>query len=248
MNFVSRSLLPVVCSLTVSICGCGVVATGKAPEKPVEYHADGDSITRGDTLEDPATQAYPALVAAYAKIPLENYALGGDQACDIPKLQIFRSSDSPSVAKLVEYSVLIGTNDADVYGPGAYEAVFRTCHQAVVSWLGVPLELKVLATSPSVETSGPGAIDATNNWMSWTTEGLGSSVSFSITLSAAGSIYAWLRIDSKNDTTYSYALDGNVLGSASVAPAHVINTQKGTSDSLGFLRIPDVAAGKHVVT
>lgn len=212
------------------------------------YHAYGDSITYGYALSDPTTQAYPALVASYEHVPFKNYALPGDQACDLPTRQIFPNQDSPTLATHTKYSVLIGTNDVNIKGTGAYEAVFILCHQAALSWLAVPAEYKVLAKDSSVTTTGPGAIDTTNNWDSWTTAGEGSSVSFPITITTSGPIYAWVRISDNNPATYTYSLDGVVLGTASTQTDPSISTQNGINNSLGFLRLPPVSAGNHVVT
>ncbi len=213
-----------------------------------QYHAYGDSITYGYTLIDPATQAYPALVAAYEDLPLKNFAISGDQACDVPTRQIFSNEDSPTLAGHTVYSVLIGTNDVDAKGIGAYESVFELCHQATLSWLAVPVEYKVLAGDSSVTTSGPGAIDSSNNWNAWTTAGQGSSVSFQINLIRSGPIYAWPRINDDNPSTYTYSLDGVVLGTSNTQTNPSISTQNGTTNSLGFLRLPTVLAGNHVVT
>jgi lysophospholipase L1-like esterase len=213
-----------------------------------QYHAYGDSITYGYNLSDPATQAYPVLVAAYEQVPFENYALSGDQACDMPTRQIFANEDNPVLATHTEYTVLIGTNDVDVKGTGAYESVFILCHKAALSWLAVPVDYKVLATDSGVTTTGAGQIDSTNHWNAWTTAGQGSSVSFPITITTSGPIYAWVRISDNNPATYTYSLDGVVLGTASTQTNPRISTQNGTNNSLGFLRLPPVITGKHVVT
>ena len=213
-----------------------------------QYHAYGDSITYGYSLSDPAAQAYPALVAASEELPFLNYAISGDQACDVPTRQIFPNEDNPTLAAHMEYSVLIGTNDVDLKGTGAYESVFMACHQATLSWLAIPAEYKVLANDSSVTTSGPGAIDRSNHWNAWTTAGQGSSVSFPITMVRNGPIYAWPRINDDTPATYTYSLDGVVLGTASTQTNPIISTQNGTTNSLGFLRLPAVSAGSHVVT
>lgn len=212
------------------------------------YHAYGDSITFGAGVANARTHAYPAIVAAHERAVLWNYAIPGDQACDIPTRQIFRHRDSPSLAEHGKYSILIGTNDVNVKGPGPYESVFQICLQAAASWLAIPAEYKVLATSSTVTTSGPGRIDRSNHWNAWTTAGTGSSVTFPITLPVSGPVYAWPRISDANAATYTYSLDGVVLGTASTQTAPKINTQRGTTDSLSFLRFPSVDAGKHLVT
>ena len=225
-----------------------MVLAGCASVPVTQYHAFGASITAGYTLSDPATQVYPALVAAYEHVSLVNYGSPGDQACDVPTRQIFANKDNPTLATHMEYSVLIGTNDVDSKGIGAYESVFMLCHQATLSWLAIPAEYKTLANDTRVTTSGAGAIDSSNNWNAWTTAGQGSSVSFPITLTRKGPIYAWPRISDNNPATFTYSLDGVVLGTASTQTQPSILTRKGTMDSLGFLRLPPVLPGKHVVT
>lgn len=218
-----------------------------APSGP-PYHAYGDSITAGYTLANPATQAYPYLVSQVENVALENYAIPGDQACDVPTRQIFAHADSPSLATPITYSLLIGTNDVDIKGTGAYESVFEQCHQAAIAWLALPVEYKVLAASSNITTSGSGSLDTQNNWNAWVTGGFGSSVSFSINTTATGPIYAWPRIDDLNPGTYAYSLDGTLLGLGSTRTTPNIITLNGTTNSLGFIRIPNVPPGHHVVT
>lgn len=219
-----------------------VVATSAA-----QYRAYGDSITYGLTLVDPETQAYPYLVAVHQGVTVANNAIVETQACDVARVEIFPNQDSPTLATHPTYTLLIGTNDADYKGAGPYEAVFRLCHQAAISWLAIPAEYKVLSGSPGMTTTGPGAIDTTNNWNSWTTGGQGATVSFTIETVSPGPIYAWPRISDNNPATYSYSLDDVVVGNASVEVTPSISTAIGGSDSLGFLRLPSVPAGTHVV-
>jgi hypothetical protein len=187
-------------------------------------------------------------VASQEKVPFVNYALSGDQACDVATRQIFAHKDSPSVTSPTEYSLLIGTNDVDVKGAGPYEAVFQTCFNAAVSWLAIPDVFKVLATSNQILTTGAGGIDSSNNWNAWTTAGQGATVSFPVTLAATGPIYAWSRISDNNPASYSYSLDGTVIGTANTQTAPRIATENGSTNSLSFLRFPVVAAGTHRVT
>jgi|GEM_PF-1322331 len=244
-------------------CGSGIRdsgATTTAPTIPivtyppapagkyVKYHAYGDSITAGSSLLDPGHQAYPALVATDRSLTLVNSAIPGDQACDVPTRQIFAHADSPSLTTPPLYSLLIGTNDVDIKGTGAYETIFNLCQQASIAWLAVPSDFKVLANSSSVTSKGGGSLDASNHWNAWVTAAQGSSVSFAITTTQAGPIYAWPRIDDNNAGTYSYALDGVVLGTGVTQTTPRIATANGTTNSLGFLRIPNVSAGAHIVT
>ena len=230
--------------------GCGVTlrTAEQTTTDTVRYRAYGDSITYGSTLADPSTEAYPSLVAKTEQVTFVNRGAPGDEACDVPRGEIFKYADSPTLASRPTYSLLIGTNDVDHKGTGAYEAVFLLCHQASISWMGLPLEDKVLATDPRVTTTGGGSLDTTDHWNSWTTAGPGSSVSFPITTTGQGPIYAWPRIDDNNPGTYNYLLDGVMLGSGSTQTTPRISTFNHTINSLGFLRIPAVPPGPHVVT
>ncbi len=244
---------PAVLSLFLALglvgCGSGSIAPPNLPPaKYVTYHAYGDSITVGAGLSDAATQAYPELVGVDRHLVVSNYAIGGAQACDIPTRQIFANADNPSLVSPPLFSLLIGTNDVDIKGTGPYEEVFNLCQQTAISWLAVPSNFKVLANSVNVTTIGAGGLDHSNNWNAWQTKGLGSSVSFAITLQHDGPIYAWPRIDDSNPSTYTYSLDGSVLGTGHTQTIPAISTQNGTTNSLGFLRLPAISAGRHIVT
>ena len=142
------------------ISGCAsVVLNSNAP-----YFALGDFLTDGTTLSNPAQQAYPTLVSREENALLTNLANAGDQACDVPARQIFPNSVSPTMASHATYSLLIGVNDVDNQGEGAYEQVFIECHQAALAWLALPTEGKVLAGSAGFVADGAGQMDTTNGW------------------------------------------------------------------------------------
>jgi lysophospholipase L1-like esterase len=215
------------------------------PATSIQYNAYGASTTVGYTLSNPSKQAYPSLVAAFESVPLANRAISGDQACDVAATQIFPNGDSPALTAHTVSSTLIGTNDVDVYGTGSYEAIYMLCDRAIITWLGVPLEYKVLANGANATTTGSGKVDST--WNAWTTGAQGATISFTITTSSIGPIYAWPLIDDQSSATYSYSLDGVVIGTNNVQTSPNMATQNGTSRSLGFIRIPAVSAGTHVV-
>jgi lysophospholipase L1-like esterase len=243
-------------------CGSGVVSV-KAPSETLpspppppstpsskysEYHAYGDSITAGAGLSLPTKQAYPALVAIDRNLTLSNYAISRDQACDVPTRQIFAHEDSPSLISPSLYSLLVGTNDVDIRGIGPYEVTFSLCHQAAIAWLAVPAEFKVFPGSNNVTTMGGGSLDTSNHWNAWITAAQGASISFIITTQQTGPIYAWPRIDDTNPGTYTYSLDNIVVGTGHTRTTPAIATANGTTNSLGFLRLPAVPSGRHIVT
>ena len=241
-------ILPLAIAL---LAGCNSITYSihPVPTAEAQYRAYGDSITRGAGLSDPESQAYPGQVSAFESVTFTNNSVDGDMACDLATSQIFPNQDNPTLANRPTYTVMIGTNDIGTKpNLPSYQQVFIACHLGALTWLGIPAENKVLATSPKVVTHGPGAIDASNHWDSWTTAGPGASVSFPITLSSAGPIYAWPRIDDNSSATYTYSLDGVELGSRAVQTNPRMLTKDGGTNSMILIRIPGVPAGKHVVT
>lgn len=243
-----------------ALLGCGTeiplrvapsaIAAPHVPEpgRYIAYHSFGDSITAGAGVSHPEINAYPALVASDRGLVNTNYAVFGDQACDVAPRQIFANVDNPSPVSPPLYSLLIGTNDVNVKGVGSYEVVFNMCQQAVISWLALPSDDKILADSVNVTATGGGRLDTSQHWNAWTTSSIGASVSFSITTQQSGPIYAWPLIEDNNSATYSYSMDGVIIGTGQSGTTPAISTHNGTTKSLGFLRLPAVPAGKHVVT
>jgi hypothetical protein len=257
VRFPRPAILPLFLA-TLTLAGCNSVTWISLPSPdslpdPVatsaaQYRAYGDSITLGATLSDPSKQSYPVFVAKVEGVTFANNAISGDQACDVPTRQIFPNQDSPTLASHPTYTLLIGTNDVDNRGTGPYESIYMLCHQATISWLAVPAEYKVLANGSGMTTTGTGAVDSSNHWNAWSTGGPGSTVSFTINTTQTGPIYAWPRIDDGNPGTYTYSLDGVIVDRASSQTTPRIATKNGSTNSLGFIRLPSVPAGKHVVT
>jgi lysophospholipase L1-like esterase len=243
--------------LLLLLAGCGgdiftlatpsLIVTNTPDPTLTFLHTFGDSITAGYTLTD-FNQDYVALISTYNKLPYSNYGNGGDQACDVSRRQIFGHGDSPTLAHKGLYTVLIGTNDVAFKGPGAPEAVFNLCDLAAISWLAVPLEFKVLGTASSVRTSGPTRVDQSNNWNAAVTDGQGASITFPFQATAPGAVYVWYRIIDGNPGTFTYSLDGNVLGSRTTATTPALHTLNGEADSLALLRLEAVPAGTHTIT
>ena len=249
INTISLLGLAASACFCAGLCGCLSASMGQNTQnKNAQYRAFGDSITGGATLADPDAEAYPALLSQELNVTVHNFADAGDQACDVAARQIFPNGESPALASHPVYSLLIGTNDVDNEGAGAYERTFIACHEASLAWLALPAEYKTLAGGSGFVADGPGALDTSNGWNAWTTQGEGSSVSFTITIARAGAIYAWPLMDDASMATYTYALDGVVSGTASVRPSPLMVTRNGTTRSLGFLRWADVPAGRHTIT
>ena len=223
-------------------------ATPNFPAFSSPYHALGDSITAGYLLPDPVTQAYPILTGQAKGFPTLNNGYSGDLACDLPGYAIFPNHEDASLASPLHYSVLIGTNDVQIYGTGAHEADFLLCHRAVLAWLAVPSDFKLRATAASVITAGPGAFVTMDNVTTWTTGAAGSSISFPVHLPAAGPAYLWYRIAFGNPGSFTYAVDRTTLGTVASGFALPQQGNHGFTSSVALLRIPSVPAGDHTLT
>ena len=232
---------------SVACCGtagCGVTLNTSANF----YHSYGDSITAGYSLSSPSKQAYPALVAVQHQYDLINVAISGSQACDVPTQQIIPHVEDPTLTTKGLYTLLISTNDVQVKGTGAYEQVFNLCHQATIAWLALPMAAKVLGTDPRVATVGATHLETENGWNAITTDALGSSVSFPLTVSSAGPVYVWYRITDGNSGTFTYSIDSVPLGNLHASTSPAIITQAGIKTSMALLRIAGVPAGLHAIT
>ncbi len=208
------------------------------------YHAYGDSITAGVGVSDPS-MVYAALAAPYNSVPLSNYAISGEESCDVASLQIFTHTDAPALASNGLYSMLIGTNDVDVRGAGAGEATFNLCHQAALSWLATPQEYKLLATSAPVTVTGASHLETIYNFNAVTTDAQGASITFPFTRTAAAPVYLWYRITDGLTNTFTCMLDGVTLPAVADAPSPAILTQNGNNTAMGVLRIGAIPAGTH---
>lgn len=213
------------------------------------FRSYGDSITYGFNLPD-RTSAFPYLVANYNNLTAnwKDFSNPGDQACDVPTHQIFQHFEDPSISLKGLFSLMIGSNDADVKTPGPYEVTYNLCHQASIAWLADPQESKVRGSSPLVTTSGPTHYDTNNFWNAQVTDAPNASVTFPLQLSVQSPVYVWYRIIDGNPGAFSYTIDGVVRGVLTTATLTPIATQHHVTDSLALLRIPGIAPGAHVFT
>jgi len=173
--------------------------------KPVRiYHAFGDSITFGIGASV-TSKRYVSLIATDKALVLTDIAISGSQACDVADAQIMPNENS-GTTNVAVYTEMVGLNDADIKGIGAYETNYNNCLTAGLSWLGIPSTYKKFAQNGS--TSG-----AWSNDGSWpggvglfsTTNGS----TLSLTLVTSGRpIYLWYRMQDSNGGSFTYALGG----------------------------------------
>lgn len=208
------------------------------------YQAFGDSNTAGYGLAN-LDDRYASLTAVFNSLPLEDRARNGDMACDLPTWQIFANAVSPRLTDRAFFTVLIGTNDVDFRGPGAYEATYTLCHRAALSWLLTPLEDKLLATAATA--TGPSHLETQNGFNAITTDAPGSTVAFTFVRPRASALYLWFRISDGNPGHFACALDGTSMGVVASAAETTILTHNSTAGSVALLRVPLVAAGAHTL-
>ncbi len=223
------------------------VACGPSVVQSSTHIAEGDSITTGfqtaGTCNNGATNcAYPNLVAFDEHATLTNRAKSGAQACDVAAQQTVLSDltnpDSNSI-----YTLMIGTNDANVKGVGAYEPVFQGCHKAAISWIAAAN--KYAANSINCVNTGSWATSS-----GWSLNGDYSTTNGSAKTCGiqtyGGPLYAWYYIQDGSGGAFTYSVDGNAPVPLTTATTPAIATQNGGTFSWNLIRVP-VAAGPHSI-
>lgn len=215
------------------------------PSAAIFYGDSNTAYQTGSTCFYQGTATcWPNRVAAYLNASVTNQAISGDQACDTASHAF--NFDLPSIIGPQSFrSVMIGTNDANAKGPGAYEATFNSCDQAVLTHLATPSTSRVAASTGT--TTGTCANDTT--YAAVTGEAC-TAVSSTITLpltTTGGPIYIWARYIDSNTGTWTYAIDGGSAVSISTAFAAPISTQNALTTAPGLIRVSGIAAGSHTI-
>ena len=212
------------------------------------YQALGDSITYGFGLKD-VTQAYPYLFASAAGYNVNDLGDPSAFACDLFPLRINAYTLGPAQAASPLASLLIGTNDADHFGPGPHEANFRTCHQALLSWLAIPRENKLRPNDLGLTFNGAWNYDfSVAAWLGtlYNSSGAGDAT-FNLTTSG-GPLYLYYLIADEVPGSFTLTLDGTpldlVLNTAPAAP--IASELIHYSNSIALLRLP-VFSGPHTL-
>jgi hypothetical protein len=209
------------------------------------YHAFGDSITVGSGANTNAN-AYAYLLSSDEDSPLTDRGINGEQACDMGDLEVF-PNENPATTYNALYTMMIGTNDANVKGLGSYEAVFNTCEQAAVAWLAIPSQYKVFGQSASTTETGTWSSDNTyQTGIGIQSTANGSTLAIPITTTGAP-VYIWYRIKDGNGGAFTYNIDGGANISVNAFTSPAIATQNGGTEGVALARIPNVAAGAHTI-
>lgn len=241
------------------------------------YNAFGDSIpcgfiepggstppyTRGEDCHQSGSPitSYPSLIAATlnmtgngqtAGMQYENYAIPAAQSADVWPTEIGPNSISPSLASPILYGVMIGTNDANTHGVGSYEPIFSMLVGAVDYWLTIPSENKTLpaAVTPAVNWTF-GTVSSIGGFLLTNTIGAPQVIPLK-TYGGAGFIWFTVNDSSGSSGTFTYKVDAGATSSGIVThTVPAMNTPNGTTNSVGYIRIPAAtmgAAGAHTIT
>lgn len=240
----------------VTINSTGGGGSSQATVNPVAMLVFGDSNTAyssGTTCTfQGSSTCWPNRIAGILGITptssptstFANYAVSGDQTCDATA-HLFNDY-APSLAAQQPYVArAIGTNDTNVKGAGAYEATFDTCDQAFLSYVTVPSNTKVAASTGT--TTGTCASDTT--YAGITGEECTASAS-TLTLSittTGGPLYIWPRYIDSDAGTWTYAIDGGTAVSVSTALTTAIGTQNGLTTAPGLIRVTGLSSASHTV-
>lgn len=211
-----------------------------------KYAAYGDSITFGYGVT-PQLMAYPYQLATANSLTIQDHGATGDQACDTLPKRLYPAGDEYTASKGQVYTYMIGTNETYVKGTGAYEAVYNTCHQAVLSWLALSRANKSIAGDKAlVSTGGCGTVpDTTRSGALY----CATAGTVSTTMTTAGSpIYVWYVVDDSAPATATLqvSIDGTSVATLPTQLTPAIATLNGSTQSIALLRLP-AAAGTHAV-
>lgn len=239
--------------------GAGTIAATSAPAlQASSYIAEGDSITAGYLACGSGTSpscAYPALTGTDAGATVTNRGISGTQACDMTTKETMLYDTSNVTDRAPLYTMMIGTNDANHGGTGAYEPVFQNCHKSAIAWIGTPA--KILMTSTAAST--PGVCTNTGTWTFQSGGGGPSNWALANEYSATagstktcpittfgGPIYVWYYVQDGNTNSFSYTVDGGSPVTVPIYTTPSLATQNGVNYAWALLRLTP-AAGPHTL-
>ncbi len=187
------------------------------------FRSYGDSITAGYKLVK--DDQYPEMISQKLQLDYENLAVSGQTTCQMSYNQVFRENAN-SLRESVFSTMMIGTNDSNVEGAGAYQKVYEKCLTASVAWLAFPKSDKFSPFSTACVKKG--------KWLpsvEMPTTGLRSNItndelSCSITTDGAP-IYVWHDFGDDLNALFDVVLDGQTMATVSTHAAIQIKTRDG---------------------
>lgn len=228
---------------SLSATSGGIIAATTSQVLQASQHvAEGDSITAGYLVAGSA--AYPTLLAIDENASLVDRAVSGQQACDLANTQTVKYDLSTIDKNSAVYTMMIGTNDANIKGTGPYESIFQGCHKAAIAWNAVGD--KVAANSANCTDGG--------TWGAFTGYALvgefsttnGSTKTCSLN-TFGGPLYAWYYQQDGNGGAFTYSVDGGAPVALTTATLTAIATHNNGTYGWGLIRVTGLAAGSHTI-
>jgi hypothetical protein len=224
----------------------GVNPAGRPIVTASAHHAYGDSFTVG-TGATILANAYITKLANAENAVLTNRAVSGSQACETAQLVFANENPSDSHAPIS--SVMIGVNDANIKGTGAYEPVFNACHQAMLSWLAISSSYKVFGQNASCVPTGTWAADNATYLSGVAVKSTTNASTLACAIQTTGGpLYAWYNISDTSGGVFTYSLDGGTATPVNAFTTPAIAAQNGGTAGVALIRVSGVAAGSHTLT
>ena len=243
----SFGTLPVANGGTGSTVGNLYGTYGEPVVNASALHTYGDSITQGYLVT--STTDYPYYLSQEMGATVTNYGTGGDMACDM----VFRvwNGENPSNTYTTSNNVttmMIGTNDSELKGVGAYETNYNNCVNSSMTWAAIPSQYKVLGSAMTLtgtwtQGSGSGGLPSQGEYTSTN----GSTATATIT-TYGGPLYIWYNVaDNWTGGQFTYSIDGGSSTTVSSATTTPISTHNGSVGGIFLIRVTGLAAGSHTV-
>lgn len=230
--------------------------TGSALARVDSVTNFGDSLTCGNYAQPHdgtgyvwSLEGYAGLFDTYLGVPSQNFCRGGDTAADLARLSTLFSTSSTSAGNQL-YTVMIGTNDAYLYGiPQNSLQAYTAEVGAALSWLAIPNPDKVLANTMTQQT-GRWSPDVDFGMMS---SDAGAALTFSVNQNVAGRnlyvVYHVWALPYGQAGKATVSVDGVVQATVEESQNSLVNipTQNGTFDTFLVQTVPLGAVGQHTI-
>ncbi len=216
----------------------------------------GDSLTCGSFAQPHDgtgyvwfLEGYAGLFDTYLGVPSQNLCRGGDTAADLARLGTLFGT-SPTSAGNQLYTVMIGTNDAYLYGAPQNALQAYTAEMgAALSWLAIPNSDKVLANTITQQT-GSWSPDVDFGLMS---SDAGAALTFNVDQVVAGRnlyvVYHVWALPYGQAGKATISVDGVVQATVEESQNSLVNipTQNGAMDTFLVQAVPLGAVGQHTI-
>lgn len=220
-------------------------SAGFAFNNAMQFDAYGDSITWGVAGTSQQSNGYAFLLSGARGWTINNNAVNGSMVGDQTSFVYAKA-----VVDGTQSTLMLGTNDFRVYkNDAAKKERYREGHQALLAWLAIPDDRKIMAQRPNATK-----LVYTGTWVASPYWGGGLGMRSSVvgsTVSAfvyGTTVYAGVSISEGDNTTFDVSVDGISYGTVSnVFAAGDLVTQNGRTYLPKLIRIDGLFEGEHEV-